>query len=97
MPPTPLDFDAIKADMFVLDKLRLQQENGNGVHRATNGLHAGEGSGNMKTESVPNGGVDSSSTASGSGLKDQRALSLKDNLDLFVSRYVENCYLRTFY
>lgn len=82
-PPTPLDFDAIKEGNFVLHT----QENGNDVHNTANGSHAVEMSGSLKTESLLNGGVSHASAASGSGLKDQRVLSLKDNLDLFVSRY----------
>ena len=83
-PPIPLDFDKIQEGSFPL--LRPQQ---NGLHHngsAANG-HPGETAG-TKSGEVKINGTTPSSTAGGAGLKDQRALSLQDNLDLFVSRCV---------
>ncbi|KAF7327636.1 Ubiquitin-like modifier activating enzyme 2 [Mycena kentingensis (nom. inval.)] len=75
-PPTPLDFDAILDDTFVLarEAPAAIQPNGhaNGVLPKTNGTANAEAS----TSSAP---------AAGSGLKDQKQLSLKDNVLLFVS------------
>ena len=107
-PPTPLDFDAIRAGTFVLpppptiasssssapptQKKNDEEEEdaGAGGVRLTNGAHsaAGEGSGRTKAESVENGGASYARAASGAGLRDQRMLSLGDNVELFVSRYV---------
>ena len=85
-PPTPLDFDKIRDGTFVLG--RPQQ---NGVHAngsaAANGKpgEASGSGGSASTEKLLNGS--SSTSASGAGLKDQRALTLQDNLELFISRY----------
>nr|GAT60818.1 ubiquitin-like modifier activating enzyme 2 [Mycena chlorophos] len=74
-PPTPLDFDAILDGSFLVPA--APQVNGH-----VNGVASGS-----KTQA--NGTVDaqasSSSAAAGSGLKDQKQLSLKDNVLLFVS------------
>ncbi|KAF9450853.1 hypothetical protein P691DRAFT_664436 [Macrolepiota fuliginosa MF-IS2] len=68
-PPTPLDFDAIMDGTF--------------VHRvsAINGTANGSGNASTSTTSLS----ESSGQASQAVLKDQRRLSLKDNLELFVS------------
>ncbi|KAI0646080.1 hypothetical protein C8Q79DRAFT_960915 [Trametes meyenii] len=87
-PPTPLDFDAIRAGSFVLAR---QTQNGTAVPvPTTNGQVNGTGGGSTSAERTLNGGGATSSTpptaaASSTGLKDQRALSLQDNLELFVS------------
>ncbi|KAI0718410.1 hypothetical protein C8T65DRAFT_638983 [Cerioporus squamosus] len=84
-PPTPLDFDKIRDGTFSLN--RPQQ---NGVHANGSAAENGKpgeasGSGSTSTEKLLNGSSSSSASASGAGLKDQRALSLQDNLELFVS------------
>ncbi len=86
-PPTPLDFDKIREGTFSLH--RPQQ---NGVHAngsaASNGKPGqASGSGSASTEKLLNGSSSSSGSASGAGLKDQRELSLQDNLELFIARY----------
>ncbi|RDX46452.1 hypothetical protein OH76DRAFT_1406967 [Lentinus brumalis] len=84
-PPTPLDFDKICEGTFSLN--RPQQ---NGVHAngsaASNGKPGqASGSGSASTEKLLNGSSSSSGSASGAGLKDQRELSLQDNLELFIA------------
>jgi len=76
-PPTPLDYDAILKGAFTT-------QNGNGVASSSSSVASGSGQSNGSSKSVTNGQVNGN--ASSSSLKDQRALSLKDNLDLFVSR-----------
>lgn len=90
-PPTALDFDKIRDGTFVLNRPQP-----NGAHAHTNGApssahknsngKAAEASGSASTEKLLNG----TTTASAAGLKDQRALSLQDNLELFISRFVEH-------
>ena len=77
-PPTPLDFDSIMDGSFDLK----------GVSSVTaNAVASGSGSGPSSSSSakLPNG-QGNGSISRGGGLKDQRALTLKDNLELFVSR-----------
>jgi len=81
-PPTPLDFDSIMDGSFNL----------NGAKSSTaNAVASGSGSGRRSNSSpakLPNGQVNGNgSIPLGEGLKDQRALTLKDNLELFVSRW----------
>ncbi|OJT14808.1 Ubiquitin-activating enzyme E1-like [Trametes pubescens] len=78
-PPTPLDFDAIRAGTFVLAR---KSKNG-AVAPQTNGT-----TGSSVAEKQLNGGSTSASVsaeANGAKLKDQRALTLQDNLELFVA------------
>lgn len=80
-PPTPLDFDSIINGSFDL----------NGVNSLTaNAVASGSGSGRSSSSSstkIPNGQLNSNGKIHLSqGLKDQRALTLKDNLELFISR-----------
>ena len=85
-PPTPLDFDGIRNGTFAVKK--NHHPNGNGT--AVNGLHANGSAtktvGSAATEKLLNGA--SSSSSSSASLKDQRALSLQENLDLFIARYI---------
>ncbi|KAJ3559542.1 hypothetical protein NM688_g281 [Phlebia brevispora] len=81
--PTPLDFEGIRAGTFKMEK----KVNGNGLSNGNGiatpaALEAGP-SGSAATESLLNGSGSTSSTSS--GLKDQKSLSLQDNLELFVS------------
>lgn len=80
-PPTPLDFDSIMDGSFDL----------NGTLSLTaNAVASGSGSGRSSDSSLaklPNGQLNGNGNIPhGEGLKDQRALTLKDNLELFVSR-----------
>lgn len=77
-PPTPLDYDAILKGTFTT-------QNGNGVASSSSSVASRSGQSNGSLKPVKNAQVNG--TGSASSLKDQRALSLKDNLDLFVSRW----------
>lgn len=79
--PTPLDFDGITSGTFTLPQVAAQT-NGSSAssHPKTNGH------GNAAGPSTTTNG--SSSRSGGAGLKDQRALTLADNLELFVARCV---------
>lgn len=97
-PPLPLDFDAINNGTVGQGKKAPHsppkpRSNGTakktrgGRKRKANGRFSGSGS--KATETAPNGGEKStpSVAAAAAGLKDQRSLTLSDNLALFVSRY----------
>jgi ubiquitin-like 1-activating enzyme E1 B len=80
-PPTPLDFDSIMDGSFDLKSVPSLTANavasGNGSDRSSNPSFA----------KLPNGQLNGNGNIGlGEGLKDQRALTLKDNLELFVSR-----------
>ncbi|KAI0339312.1 hypothetical protein BDW22DRAFT_1409173 [Trametopsis cervina] len=78
--PTPLDFDGILNDTFTLPQ-KSAQSNGVPSHSEVNGAAAGSSKGGAN----PNKSVNGSSSSSTAGLKDQRALTLRDNLELFIS------------
>ncbi|KZT71220.1 hypothetical protein DAEQUDRAFT_688223 [Daedalea quercina L-15889] len=78
-PPTPLDFEGIRKGTFVPTKKAYAEDTS--AHSAKKAAKVDGGKTN-----VANGS--SSNSANTAGLKDQRALSLKDNLDLFVSSTV---------
>ncbi|KAH9855584.1 hypothetical protein C2E23DRAFT_813898 [Lenzites betulinus] len=81
-PPTPLDFDGIRAGTFVLSPRTSQ----NGTSAPQNNNASGSGSSATEKQLNGNGTIPSSSNAAGAAkLKDQRALSLQDNVELFVS------------
>ena len=90
-PPIPLEFDKILEGSFPLIS---PQQNGLRPNGSSNGnaraaARERETVGTGKAEVKVNGTAPvSAPSASGSGLKDQRALTLQDNLELFVSRYV---------
>ena len=72
-PPIPLDFDSIMDGSFDLN---------GGLANAV-----ASGSGSDRSSKLPNGQLNGNGNIPlGEGLKDQRALTLKDNLELFVSR-----------
>jgi len=77
-PPTPLDFEGIRNGAFALNKKAYVEDTT--AQRSSKAVTMDNGS-----TSVPNGSSANGNGASTAGLKDQRALSLKDNLDLFVS------------
>jgi ubiquitin-like 1-activating enzyme E1 B len=91
-PPVPLDFDAILDGTFVLRSEEppatpTVPSNGktNGVAKPVNAVASGSGSKTAVNGAV-NTSSDTSAPAAGSGLKDQKQLSLKDNVLLFISR-----------
>jgi ubiquitin-like 1-activating enzyme E1 B len=74
-PPTPLVFDKIRAGTFVLPQRTAGSSSDSNGH--TNGVH------------VPNGrasAADKTDITSKSGLKDQKTLTIEENLALFISR-----------
>lgn len=78
--PTPLDFDAIVDGSFV-------------VKGATKSLASSSNSKAQVNGHVNGDATRSASSSNGnSGLKDQRPLTLQDNLTLFVSRYTLSNY-----
>ena len=78
--PTPLDFDAINNGTFTLPQTAVLP-NGAASHPTTNG--------NASTASTSTNGTASHPAA---GLKDQKALTLRDNVELFVARLVPILY-----
>ena len=77
-PPTPLDFDSIMDGSFDLNSA---------ISLTANAVASGSGSGRSSPAKLPNGQLNGNGNIPlGEGLKDQRALTLKDNLELFVSR-----------
>jgi len=88
-PPLPLDFDAIKNGTFVLREQQPPPQKSampNGSSKGmANGIATNGASGSKSTEKLLNATNGSAPTAA--GLKDQRSLTLGDNLALFVSRY----------
>ncbi|KAJ7720279.1 hypothetical protein DFH07DRAFT_1067768 [Mycena maculata] len=92
-PPVPLDFDAIMDGTF---ELRRQEPpavaaaaaapNGkaNGIHNTVNAAASGSGSKGANGVATTDDGT-SAAPAAGSALKDQKQLSLKDNVELFIS------------
>ena len=92
--PVPLDFDLIQSDQFSLRGQAI-----NAVGPSTDGILRpvnGDSSVDLRLNgSIPDHKSSSSSSApkgstakSSHGLKDQRSLSLRENLTLFVSRLV---------
>ena len=79
-PPTPLDFDSIMDGSFDL----------NGASLTADAVTSGSSSDRSSSSSfakLPNGQLNGKGNIPLSeGLKDQRALTLKDNLELFVLR-----------
>ncbi|KII85453.1 hypothetical protein PLICRDRAFT_115957 [Plicaturopsis crispa FD-325 SS-3] len=78
-PPVPLDFDAIKNGTFVLKPATKGAAAPNG---APNGGASGE---KLAAGDSAGKSVNDAAAAKVAGLKDQRALTLVDNLALFVS------------
>jgi ubiquitin-like 1-activating enzyme E1 B len=92
--PVPLNFDLIQSDQFVLRGQVISAVNGpaDGVLHPTNGDSGVEGHLNGSATSRNGSSAAPTSKASadkpGHGLKDQRSLSLRENLTLFISRLV---------
>jgi ubiquitin-like 1-activating enzyme E1 B len=98
-PPTPLDFDAIKAGPLAEGEKAPHsppKERSNGTNKKTRGGRKRKANGRFSGSKAPeapekllNGGDKNTSKvdAAVTGLKDQRSLTLSDNLALFVSRY----------
>jgi hypothetical protein len=90
-PPLPLDFDAIRNGTFVLREQPPAQTSAvpNGPSKdMANGTATNGASGSKSVEKLLNGVNGPVQTAA--GLKDQRSLTLGDNLALFVSRYAHS-------
>ncbi|KAA1477921.1 hypothetical protein DENSPDRAFT_809164 [Dentipellis sp. KUC8613] len=79
--PVPLDFDAIESDKFVIRGVPASQAKivANGAPAAPNGAANGAKAANGSAKPV-NGSAESGTK----GLKDQRALSLRDSWEMFV-------------
>jgi ubiquitin-like 1-activating enzyme E1 B len=96
--PVPLDFDLIQTDQFILrgQVVSAIDITIDGIQRPANGASGLDGRLNGTTTS--HNGISASSTpkesapTSGHGLKDQRSLSLRENLALFVSRWVSSTF-----
>ena len=92
--PVPLDFDLIQSDHFIL------RGQATGVVDGLSDNTSRHANGDRNVDVCPSGStsnLNGNSTAAtvnnttvrpGHGLKDQRTLSLRENLDLFVSRLV---------
>lgn len=85
-PPTPLEFDAIRNGTFKLEKDNAQTNGTSDTNRSATNGSSPSAPGSAATEKVLNG-AQTASTAK-SSLKDQRALTLQDSLELFMSRHV---------
>ncbi|KAK7676268.1 hypothetical protein QCA50_020769 [Cerrena zonata] len=82
-PPTPLEFDAIRKGTFKLDKDSAQT---NGTSNTNGSTRNGSKSAPGNTAAPENTSNDSqAASTSKPSLKDQRALTLQDSLELFVS------------
>ena len=90
--PVPLDFDLIQSDQFVLRGQVNSTVNGpaDGVLRPANGDSGVEKhlNGSVTSRNGSSAPPISKASAGKPGLKDQRSLSLRENLTLFVSRLV---------
>jgi ubiquitin-like 1-activating enzyme E1 B len=85
-PPVPLDYNGIMDGTFVLRSEGPESSNNGGVA-------SGSGSKSTTVEPAVNGHAHSQrngtvDVGAANGLKDQRALTLQDNLLLFVARCV---------
>ncbi|KIK26150.1 hypothetical protein PISMIDRAFT_676289 [Pisolithus microcarpus 441] len=80
-PPTPLDFHAIENHSFVIQEPSKSHTATGGVNGRSSGKPAANGHVNGNAASAPI----QQRNGTNAGLKDQRALSLQDNLALFVS------------
>jgi hypothetical protein len=92
--PVPLDFDLIESDQYVLrgQVISAVDLTADGILHPVNGDSGADRRLNGRTASL--NGISANSTSkgptakSGQGLKDQRSLSLRETLTLFVSRSV---------
>lgn len=76
-PPTPLDY------ISILDGTFQSTNTASGKVTPENAVASGSG---LSEKTSPSSGS-ANGASSTSHLKDQRALTLKDNLELFISRY----------
>jgi ubiquitin-like 1-activating enzyme E1 B len=84
LPPVPLDYDGIMEGTFVL-RSEATESSSNGS------IASGSGSKSTAAELIVNGhvhGLPNGAIGAANGLKDQRALTLRDNLSLLVARCV---------
>jgi ubiquitin-like 1-activating enzyme E1 B len=93
-PPIPLDFAAIRTGSSVLRPEKNETSHSNVSPPKTpsrsgvNGLKVASGKGSEKARRGNKTTQPVASSSASGGLKDQRTLTLHDNLLLFVSRYV---------
>jgi ubiquitin-like 1-activating enzyme E1 B len=80
--PVPLEYESIMSGSFVTPPVRkAAQANGKNGTAPTNGKsESAPGNGKNGVEKAP------ADVAKTGGLKDQRELSVKDNLELFIDR-----------
>ena len=88
--PTPLEFDGIKNGTFTIEHKPAggaPQANGSSSKLHADGavVNGSTAGGSAATEKILENGSSAASTSK-AGLKDQRALTLQDNLELFVER-----------
>lgn len=94
-PPVPLDFDAIKVESFAEGETAPHsppKAKTNGTTKGTRGGRKRKANGRFSSSKdaakLANGEEKKARTVgAAAGLKDQRSLTLSDNLALFVSRY----------
>ena len=92
--PVPLDFDLIQSDQFFLRGQAtgvVEYPADSTSHHANRDrnidMRPSRSTSNLNGNSMVRNANDTTA-ATGHGLKDQRSLSLRENLDLFVSRLV---------
>jgi hypothetical protein len=89
--PVALDFDLIQSDQFIFPgQAASALDVSDSILRPANGRSSVHGRPNGSGATRPNGSsttTNVSTAKSGHGLKDQRSLSLRENLALFVSRW----------
>lgn len=85
-PPVPLDFDKIAEGSFALPFHPEATASTNADSGPSTSLKPPHSNGHEAKPS--NGSTGTPNSSEGVGLKDQRELSLQDNLELFISRYV---------
>ncbi|GJE92396.1 ubiquitin-activating enzyme E1-like protein [Phanerochaete sordida] len=90
--PTPLEYDGIKSGSFSIDHKHTGgafQVNGGSSRQPADGalVNGDTAGGSAATEQMLDGAASTngSNAASSSGLKDQRTLTLRDSLELFVA------------
>jgi ubiquitin-like 1-activating enzyme E1 B len=94
--PVALDFDLIQSDQFILrGQAASAVDVSDSIPRPANGGSSVDERSNGSSSTLPNGSSSTptmkvSTVKSGHGLKDQRSLSLRENLLLFVSRWVSS-------
>lgn len=85
--PVALDYDTIMSNQFVTPPLRVVlPANGSKKEEAANGSDASASAPVQNGASSSTNGTANGSSAASQKLKDQKELSVKENLELFVDR-----------